>query len=142
MIVSKIWKFLLLFENVGFFMIRVQCEGFYKENFILKKSYGCLDCWKNCKIYIILVWFTVLSRSACVSFQHVTFVHRTFEFPIPVVVLQNDTNKSCLVFIKSEKYAFFWVTLWPLLRVHEVKWSWDMYITILSKVKLGHVYWN
>ena len=33
--------------------------------------------------------------------------------PISVVVLQNVTNKSCLVYVKSEKYAF-WVTLLAL----------------------------
>ena len=32
--------------------------------------------------------------------------------PFPAVVLQNVTNKSCLVCVMSEKYAF-WVTLRP-----------------------------
>ena len=32
--------------------------------------------------------------------------------PIPAFILQNVTNKSCLVCVKSEKYAS-WVTLRP-----------------------------
>ena len=32
--------------------------------------------------------------------------------PISAVVLQNVTNKSCLVYVKSEKHAF-WVTFRP-----------------------------
>ena len=33
---------------------------------------------------------------------------------IPAIVSQNNTNKSCLVCVKSEKYAF-WITLTPQL---------------------------
>ena len=40
-------------------------------------------------------------------------VCHTFDFPIYAVVLQDITNESCLVCIKSEKYVF-WVTIRPL----------------------------
>ena len=40
-------------------------------------------------------------------------VRPTFEFPIPAVVLQSVTNKSCLIFVKSEKYAFLVTTRPP-----------------------------
>ena len=39
-------------------------------------------------------------------------VCHTYEFPIPAVKSQNVINKSCLVCVKSEKYAS-WVTLRP-----------------------------
>ena len=47
--------------------------------------------------------------SVCVSL-HPAFGCHTFEFPIPEVISQNITNKSCLVCVKSEKCAF-WVIL-------------------------------
>ena len=37
----------------------------------------------------------------------------TFDFPIAAVVSQSVTNKSCLICVESEKYAFL-VTLIPL----------------------------
>ena len=37
----------------------------------------------------------------------------TSNFPIPAIVCQNFTNKSCLVYVENEKYAFL-VTLRPL----------------------------
>ena len=44
----------------------------------------------------------------CLSFRR-----PTFEFPIPAVVLQSVTNKSCLVCVKSKEYSFL-VTTGPL----------------------------
>ena len=40
------------------------------------------------------------------------FMPCSFTLPIPAVVSQNVTNKSCLVCVKSKKYAS-WVTLRP-----------------------------
>ena len=45
---------------------------------------------------------------------------------IPAEVLQKVTNKSCLVCVKSEKYAS-WVTLWP---------QWDRYCRGKAKVRI------
>ena len=41
-------------------------------------------------------------------------VHQTLQFPIPAFTSQSSNNKSYLVCVKNEKYAFlagFWVTI-------------------------------
>ena len=50
----------------------------------------------------------------CPSFRRCRRRRRpTFKFPIPAVVLQSVTNKSCLICVKSKRYAFL-VTTRPL----------------------------
>ena len=49
----------------------------------------------------------------CPFFQRRQCWRPTFEFQIPAVVSQSVMNKSCLVCVKSGKYAF-WVNLRPL----------------------------
>ena len=62
----------------------------------------------------------------------------TSEFPIPAVVSKNGNDKSCLVCVKSEKYAFL-VTLRPLWSMREGEASY-IHNTALGEEKQSYVY--
>ena len=63
--------------------------------------------------YITILTFTFVRPYSAASVQSCPVI-----LSIPVVVSQNVTNKSCLVRVKSEKYAL-WFTLRPLESMRE-----------------------
>ena len=77
----------------------------------IKKDYPTPYLNSVCLIYITISNFTyvhpygVLHPASMLATRPVPS-----HFTIPAVGSQNLTNKNCLVFVKSEKYAF-WVTL-------------------------------
>ena len=77
----------------------------------IKKDYPTPYLNSVCPIYIAISNFTYVRPY---GFLHPASVSATCPVPshftIPAAGSQNVTNKNCLVFVKSEKYAF-WVTL-------------------------------
>ena len=75
---------------------------------------------ENCIVFedkqMILVSFIKIRKGKkVINFGHSCHIHfwvipGPSHFAISAIGSQNVTNKSCLVFVKSEKYAF-WVTL-------------------------------
>ena len=83
--------------------------GYSGSSLLLMQEYW-IRIWHHVLCYLnnyfnLNVCLSILGLSdVCLS------VSRTYEFVIPAVRSQNVTNKSCLVCVKSEKYAFL-VTL-------------------------------
>ena len=76
--------------------------------------------------------------SVCPSFfQSVCLCVRKLQ-AIPAVISQNVTNKSSLVCVKSEKYAFF-VNLRPLRSMRGGKAELRTTFTLFGKAKVSYV---